>query len=156
MSTKVWTGAFFERTTLKAMGLRIQLGHAPGSRCLNPKKTNERDDFTVIHTNGIHAVSVDFCGCEGTGRKSRPIQLMRAGWYPATGLQPKTAATFHCLEMFHLLSFESKCSAYEYYKSLARATDNTGMETIKVSRLSLDNVQRLTDLLLSIGTQSSS
>lgn len=120
---------------MKDMGLRVQLGHPPGSRCINPKKPNENDDFTVIHTNGIHAVAVDFCGCEGKGRKSRPIQLMRARWYLATGHKPKTAMTFHCLDMFHLLSFESKCSAYEYYKSLARATDNTGMKKIKVRQL---------------------
>ncbi|KAG2086969.1 uncharacterized protein F5147DRAFT_588337 [Suillus discolor] len=37
----------------------------------------------------------------------------------------KTAATFQLLCNFQLLSFESKASAYEFYHSLVRLTDNT-------------------------------
>ncbi|KAJ7847993.1 hypothetical protein B0H14DRAFT_3453348 [Mycena olivaceomarginata] len=35
-----------------------------------------------------------------------------------------TAATFSVLRRYHLLSFESKCAALEFYQSLARQTDN--------------------------------
>ncbi|KAF8839151.1 hypothetical protein BDN67DRAFT_982034, partial [Paxillus ammoniavirescens] len=38
-----------------------------------------------------------------------------------------TAATFSLLEMFHLLSFESKVSSYEFYNLLTRCSDNTGL-----------------------------
>ncbi|TFK78062.1 hypothetical protein K466DRAFT_446088, partial [Polyporus arcularius HHB13444] len=47
-------------------------------------------------------------------------------WFPATSVNPKTAATFGLLEMFHTLSGQSKLSAFEYYAALARRTDNTG------------------------------
>jgi hypothetical protein len=82
----------------------------------------------VIDNNGIHQVGVDYCSCE----KALPQveQVLRARWYPATSITPKTAATFNALEYFHLLTFESKTSVFEYIKSLMRRTDNTG--TVKV------------------------
>ncbi|KAF8958691.1 hypothetical protein BDZ97DRAFT_1923452 [Flammula alnicola] len=42
-------------------------------------------------------------------------------------MDPRTAATFRVLETFQMLSFTSKISAFEYYCSLARRTDNTGV-----------------------------
>jgi hypothetical protein len=41
-------------------------------------------------------------------------------------LEPKTAATFHILKHSQMLSFMSKVSAFEFYYSIARQTDNTG------------------------------
>ncbi|KAJ6558713.1 hypothetical protein B0H10DRAFT_2120544 [Mycena sp. CBHHK59/15] len=120
-----WKGESFQRRTLKSLGLRIQLGHRPGEPCANPKKA-AGDDFVVVDTHGIHEVNLDFCSC---GRaQSRPIQLLRLRWYPATGTNPRSAATFRVLRRFHLLSFESKCSGYEFYNSVARETNNTGLE----------------------------
>ena len=46
--------------------------------------------------------------------------------------QPRTAATFSLLEEFHLLSLESKILTYQYYNSLARRIDNTGLFPVKV------------------------
>jgi hypothetical protein len=81
--------------------------------------------FVIVNDTGIHDVSLDFCGCSG-GSKAR--QLLRARLYPATGASLRTAATFSVLRRFHLLSLESKCSAYEFYHSLARGTNNTGLK----------------------------
>ncbi|KAJ7797779.1 hypothetical protein B0H14DRAFT_3493267 [Mycena olivaceomarginata] len=53
-------------------------------------------------------------------------QLLRAQLWPATTTNPKTAATFVVLCSYHLMSFESKCSSLEFYKTLARQTDNLG------------------------------
>ncbi|KAJ7846126.1 hypothetical protein B0H13DRAFT_2363209 [Mycena leptocephala] len=121
-----WTGEMFQKKTLKDLGLRIQLGHwTPGNpRCAAPEPA-PGDTFVIVNDTGIHDVSVDFCGCGG-GYKAR--QLLRARLYPATGASPRTAATFSVLRRFHLLSLESKCSAYEFYHSLARGTNNTGLE----------------------------
>ncbi|KAJ7893529.1 hypothetical protein B0H13DRAFT_1625179 [Mycena leptocephala] len=121
-----WTGDMFQKKTLKDMGLRIQLGHwTPGnSRCAAPEPA-PGDAFVIVNDSGIHEVSLDFCGCGG-GSKAR--QLLRARLYPATGASPRTAATFSVLRRFHLLLLESKCSAYEFYHSLARGTNNTGLE----------------------------
>jgi hypothetical protein len=48
-----------------------------------------------------------------------------------TTTDPRTAATLAVLKSFHLLSLESKASAYEYYSSLARLTDNTRLKEVR-------------------------
>jgi hypothetical protein len=85
----------------------------------------------VIDNNGIHQVGVDYCSCE----KAFPLveQVLRARWYPATSTNPKSAATFSVLEYFHLLTFESKASVFEFIKSLMRRVDNTGTVDVPVS-----------------------
>ena len=49
---------------------------------------------------------------------------MRARLFPATVTNPKTAATFSLMELFHLLRTQSKISAYEFYQTLAQRTEN--------------------------------
>ncbi|KAF7306198.1 CxC2 domain-containing protein [Mycena indigotica] len=120
-----WNGSFFEKRQLKALGLRIQLGHwHDGNRCPRPIHA-AGDDFLVIDTNGIHEIGLDFCGCLTNGTPTQ--QLIRAGLYPATTTNPRTAATINVLRHFHLNFLESKCSAYDFYYSLARQTDNMGL-----------------------------
>ncbi|KAJ6590439.1 hypothetical protein DFH09DRAFT_1074071 [Mycena vulgaris] len=123
-----WTGTFFEKKSLKELGLRIQLGHWVGRnhKCTLPQPA-AGDVFVIVDESGVHEVNLDFCGC-GTGG-APPLQLLRARLYPATVVAPRTAATFNILDGFELLAYESKCSAYEYYHSLARRTDNTGLNT---------------------------
>ncbi|KAG2123716.1 hypothetical protein BD769DRAFT_1628906 [Suillus cothurnatus] len=123
-----WNGCFFEDTTLKCLGLRIQLGHPIGERCFNHSRAYD-DDFVILDTNGIHELALDFCSCESA--LSHVKQLLRARWYPATSADPKSAATFRLLEHFHMLTFESKASAFEYWQTLARLTDNTGIKPCK-------------------------
>jgi CxC2 like cysteine cluster associated with KDZ transposases len=120
---------FFEPITLKALGARIQLGHIVGDPCPNPRQA-KGDAFVIIDTHGIHDVGLDFCGCESS--KGVVRQLLRSRLYPATVQNPATAATFRVLERFHLLSFESKCSAYEFYHSLVHESDNIGIQPPKV------------------------
>ncbi|KAJ7198691.1 hypothetical protein C8J57DRAFT_1104953, partial [Mycena rebaudengoi] len=118
-----WDGSFFHRKKLKELGLRIQLGHwHENSQCDAPKRGS--DTFVVVHGDGVEEVAIDYCGCGGP---PVTVQLLRAGLYPATTTNPRTAATFGVLRRFHLMSFESKCSAYEFYHSLARSADNTGL-----------------------------
>ncbi|KAG2107192.1 uncharacterized protein F5147DRAFT_746009 [Suillus discolor] len=57
-----WNRQFFECLSLKAMGLRIQLGHAIGESCILPRRAFN-DDFVLIDANGIHEIGLDFCGC---------------------------------------------------------------------------------------------
>ncbi|KAG1856534.1 hypothetical protein C8R48DRAFT_608216, partial [Suillus tomentosus] len=123
-----WNGLFFQRIKLKTLGLRVQLGHTPSDRCYNPRPS-KGDDFVVIDINGIHEIGLDFCGCETA--QVRYKQLSRARWYPATTTEPQTGATFNVLEHFHLLSYESKISAYEFFHGLARRTDNSGLSPIR-------------------------
>ncbi|KAG2358630.1 hypothetical protein BDR07DRAFT_1452640 [Suillus spraguei] len=123
-----WQDGYFHPTTLKHLGLRIQLGDHAGQSCHNPKPARE-DDFVVIDVHGIHEVGLDFCSCANAPSHYR--QLLRGRFFPSTTTDPRTAATFAVLEHFHLLSFESKVSTYEFYHCLARRSDNTGIEPIK-------------------------
>ncbi|KAG2122214.1 hypothetical protein DEU56DRAFT_873634 [Suillus clintonianus] len=123
-----WKDDFFHAVTLKSLGLRIQLGHRLGETCRRPRPASH-DDFIIIDIHGIHEVGLDFCGCEREA--SHYKQLLRARLFPATVTNPRTAATFGVLKFFHLLSFESKVSAYEFYHSLARQSDNTGVTPIR-------------------------
>ena len=124
-----WNNTFFDRISLKSMGLRIQLGHRPGVTCVNPKRLSN-DDFVVINCNGIHEVALDYCGCEGA--KSAEVQLLQSSLYPVTSMNPKSAATFHVMKFFHILSFESKCSGYEFCNTLCRYTNNAGTNSSRV------------------------
>lgn len=115
--------------TLKSLGLRIQLGHTVHDSCVNPSAAFA-DGFVVVDINGVHEVGLDFCNCETA--KPHFTQLLRYRWFPATVEHPKTAATLRVLQHFHLLMFESKASVFEFYNTLARLTDNTGLFTPKV------------------------
>ncbi|RDX41714.1 hypothetical protein OH76DRAFT_1459063 [Lentinus brumalis] len=125
---KKWTGTHFERLTLKSLGLRVQLGHRPGESCYNPQPAFG-DGFVVVDLHGIHEIGLDFCGCERAVAHSS--QLLRYRWFPSTATNPRTAATFRVLESFHLLSCQSKVSAFEFYTALSRNTDNTGTQPPK-------------------------
>lgn len=114
------------------MGLRIQLGHEPGQLCMFPIKATN-DDFVIIDHDQIHEVGLDFCGC-GMTAKSQPVQLLERRLYPATTFIPKTAATFRALETFELLQYEAKVSVFEFYQTIVRLTDNTGLKVPKVSQ----------------------
>ncbi|KAJ7059939.1 hypothetical protein C8F01DRAFT_1254038 [Mycena amicta] len=118
-----WTGLFFVRTSLKALGLRIQFGHG-GERCVRPLPGHE--DFVVLEQNGIHEVAVDFCGCER--REDDFKQLLRRRWFPATTGRPQTCATFQCLDSFHTLSLQAKTTAYDFYATLELRTNGWGLK----------------------------
>ncbi|KAG1842059.1 hypothetical protein F4604DRAFT_1884809 [Suillus subluteus] len=113
-----WNGQYFERISLKTLGLRIQLGHTTGQICLNPRRAFN-DDFVVVDTHWH------------TRTQSHIQQLLQISWFPSTTSDPKTAATFRVLEHYHLLSFESKVSAFEFYNALSWMSDNTGLLPIK-------------------------
>ncbi|KAG1867715.1 hypothetical protein F4604DRAFT_1881617 [Suillus subluteus] len=101
-----WNGNYFERMSLKILGLCVQLCHTTGQRCLNPRRLFN-DDFVVVDSHGIHEA------------ESHIQQLLRISWFPSTTSDPKTAATFHVLEQYHLLF------------SLSRMSNNTGLLLIK-------------------------
>lgn len=125
-----WNGLFFGRTSLKDLGLRVQLGHLPGTFCHTSDPG--REDFTVINTNGIHRVQVDWCRCEGV---DHCIQLLRVGWWPATPLQPQSCASMDALRQFQLFNLQGKLTAFSYYRSLEYLSDNTGLYPLPVSSL---------------------
>lgn len=64
----------FKHTTLRNLGLCVQLVHSVGDACANPK-LSLGDDFVLLDTHGIHTVGVDYCGCETA--QMPYIQLLR-------------------------------------------------------------------------------
>ena len=122
LAPQEWTGDSFVKSSLKKLGLRIQLNHL-GNACSNPVPAHA--SFSVIHTNGIHEVALDYCGC-------RPVtklrQLLRRSLYPSSQDNPRTCATFTLLRQMHLLSLTSKCSTYDYYRAIEKLTNNTGIK----------------------------
>lgn len=128
----MWDGTCFCKTSLKTIGLRIQLGHPTGEFCPSPNPT-WNNDFIVLDVDGLHSVSMDYCGCAWE-RKSQVTQLLERRLYPATISSPKTAATFRLLEVLELLQYESKITTFEFFQTISRLTDNTGLSVPKVSR----------------------
>ncbi|KAK0481089.1 hypothetical protein EDD18DRAFT_1312229 [Armillaria luteobubalina] len=121
-----WNSAYFDKVPLRTLGMCYQVGHIIGEVCPHPCPAFG-DHFTIIDTNGIHDVALDFCNCI----RERPLasQLQRAWLFPATGREPRTAVTTAALEQFQMLTFMGKISAYEYYYSLVWLTDNTNTKT---------------------------
>ncbi|KAF7308965.1 CxC2 domain-containing protein [Mycena kentingensis (nom. inval.)] len=120
-----WNGAYFTRTSLRACGLRIQLGHEDHTTCARPRRG--RGDFVVLHANGIHEVALDFCGCYHSKDVDHQ-QLLKAGYYPATLDAPRTCATFSCLDLFQALSLHGKTTAYDFYSTLEALTNAVGIK----------------------------
>lgn len=97
------------------------LGH---EECPSPVRGPK--DFVVIHTNGLHNIAMSFCGCHNA--LPRYAQLLFFSWYPATPKYPETAATFDVLRLYHFLSVQSKISGDQFYASIARLKDNSGLD----------------------------
>lgn len=125
-----WNGKSFECVTLTDLGLQIQLGHSVGEICLLPTPAASDNAFIVIDSHGVHEVSLDFCRCGIHGTKVQ--QLLWWQLYPTTVSNPITATMFCILHHFQLLSFESKCLAYQYFQTLVCKSDNTGLYLTKV------------------------
>ncbi|VDC02624.1 unnamed protein product [Peniophora sp. CBMAI 1063] len=117
-----YNGSFYEKIREADLGVRIQLMHPPGESC-SFRAVHQIKDFTIIHTNGIHQVPVDFCGCDKGADIPYHIQLLRSRLWPATCVNPQTATTHEALDQFTRISLLGRLNVYDYYRSLRTATD---------------------------------
>lgn len=116
----------FYANITQTMGLKIQLNH--GSMfCNNPIPCHAR--MLVLHTNGIHDVAIQYCGC--TRAIPPHHQLLRHGLYPASQLSVKTCTSFELLDLLHKLALTAKSSTYDFYRALEKMTDNTGLMPLR-------------------------
>ena len=116
---------------MQSLGALLFLGHN-GDPC--PVPGDFVKDFTVVDITGVHCINIQFCGCYKTpGGSHNRIQLLRAHLLPPTHIRPTSAFTFDVLDTFHLLTLQGKLNAYDFYLSLVRKTDNTGIRVINVS-----------------------
>lgn len=124
-----WNGTSFQRATLFDLGLCVQLRHRAGAVC--PSCVQRR--LTVIHTNGIHQTSVYFCECNS--KFTHRQQLLQAGWWPATPLDPQTVATFDVLRQFQYQNLQGNITAYDFYRALEIQTDGYLLTRLPVSEV---------------------
>ncbi|KAK7025589.1 hypothetical protein VNI00_015882 [Paramarasmius palmivorus] len=119
-----WTSrSFFQGTSLRELGLQIQLGHAKGQNCERPITPDKQ--FAVMSWNGIHLVDLQFCGCENA--PERYVQLLEIGWFPTSFKEPQSAATFELLRNFQITNEQGKLPATDFYRSLEQIVDGTGL-----------------------------
>ncbi|KAJ7587055.1 hypothetical protein C8J56DRAFT_1083227 [Mycena floridula] len=109
----------------KAKRYENSLGHA-GEPC--PFIEEGPRDFVVIAMNGIHELNINFCACPHAPK--RHVQLLEIGWWPSTPLDPQSAAPFSLMRHFHTLNLQACCPATDFYRSLERLMDGTGLEKI--------------------------
>ncbi|KAJ3552075.1 hypothetical protein NM688_g4347 [Phlebia brevispora] len=89
----------------------------------------------VIDVNGFHPINALFCQCDKIHVSgTRTQQLLRSELFGATTLDPRTCCTLRVLEHYHIMTLQSKVNQYDYYKSLEKLTDNTGL-TMHYDRL---------------------
>lgn len=121
-----WTGTHFDAHTLHDLGLVINFGH-DGARCpasFQPKS------LVVVHTNGIHHCSFQFCNCSEHTENFQHLLLLRL--FPATLKFPVTVFTFALLETFHQLTRSSKITPYDYFDTLQKLTNAVFPQDIAV------------------------
>lgn len=123
-----WDNSHFRDVSLKSLGLVIQLNHS-NTVCDNPIPAHK--DMLVIHVNGIHAVSFQYCGCN----RSLPYhhQLLRRRLYPSSQITVRTCATFDILRQLHLFALTTKSNTYNFYRALEKLTVHNGV-TLPKSR----------------------
>ncbi|KAK0438387.1 hypothetical protein EV421DRAFT_1738444 [Armillaria borealis] len=103
-----WNGEYFMKTTLRDLGLRVQIGHFDGLPCICPERAGRT--FTVMDTNGIHEVEINYCACDRRDGATRRQQLLRFG---------------------------CKVSGYDFYKYLTIMTDAWGIRLPKYRHLKM-------------------
>ncbi|KAG1726897.1 uncharacterized protein EDB91DRAFT_1330912 [Suillus paluster] len=123
-----WNGQYFEQTSLKTLGLHIQLGHTTGQKCLNPQHAFN-DNFVVVDTRSIHEVALDFCNCATA--ESHMQQLLRISWFPSTTSDPKTAQRSLFLSN---TTYSLSSQKYLHMSFITRSgmSDNTGLLPVKL------------------------
>lgn len=124
---QVWTGLYFDEHTLHALGLVMYLGH-DGAPCPVPFEVKE---MVILHTNGIHRCSVQFCNCSNSTPNFQQLVISRL--FPATLKCPATAFTFDLLETFHQLALSSKITSYDYFDALKKLTNAAFPQDVEVS-----------------------
>ncbi|KAG1839432.1 hypothetical protein F4604DRAFT_1940841 [Suillus subluteus] len=78
--------------------------------------------ITVVHTSGVHIMSIRFCRCPDA--KTLDKQLFKMGLFPASFTPLKTVFTFALLDDFILDNLECRTSAMNYYSKLKRITSS--------------------------------
>lgn len=121
-----WAGMYFDTHTLHELGLVLYLGHG-GSSC--PVSVGLKE-MVIIHTNGIHRRSVQFCDCNDEVPNFQQLMITRL--FPATLKSPATAFTFELLQTYHQMTLSSKLTPYDYFDALKKLTNGAFPQDVEV------------------------
>jgi hypothetical protein len=153
---ELWTGSHWEPSWLWRLGVCVVLGHQ-GRRCprapfkskrtsaplLPPpndttygsspegRKLDGNSVLVVIHTNGVHHLPFVKCCCMGA--EELHIQLLRAGFYPATSTETRTVFTFELLDLYLAETLECHTATHSFYSKLRRLTNESFPSSVPVS-----------------------
>lgn len=121
--------AHFVPVNTEERGFTLHLGHR-GEPCPLSSAGNVQE-MDVMHTNGIHSISIAFCGCRN---QLRWEQLLENDLFPGTEERPQSAFSFAVLEQFHTFNLVSKTAAQDFNQALMRMTDGAFPTSVPVSR----------------------
>lgn len=131
MFAQMWSGGFYQRKSLRELGLSFYLGHGH-TPC--PSADSAFQKILVIDNHGAHCVKVQFCACKGApGWVEHYRQLLRMQWYPASFQRPRTTFTFDLLDEYHKLTLQGKLNLYDFYTSVMQRYDHCGRKKVIVS-----------------------
>ena len=87
--------------------------------------------MTVVHEHGIMDMPILFCSCKPGPLRTE--QLIMAGLWPATWVNPRTAITLGALEVYHGLELQGQLNVHDYMSYLRQATDDVLPHAVKVA-----------------------
>lgn len=120
--------AHFYVVTSQDRGFVLQLGHR-GDNC--PAFTpGSRRTLHVMHTNGIHVLSLAFCRCT---HKTFWEQLLEHDLFPGTDDDPQSAFSFALLDHFQTFNLVCKTAARDFHEALKRMTDGAFPDRVPAS-----------------------
>ncbi|ESK83544.1 hypothetical protein Moror_11304 [Moniliophthora roreri MCA 2997] len=90
-----------------------------GDPCPHSSKTFKR--LTLMHTNGITDILVNFCFC--SEHLDDFEQLLDLRLFPATVKRVETVFSFELLDEFHLHTLTNKKAVFDYYDALQHKTN---------------------------------
>ncbi|KAH9484688.1 hypothetical protein JR316_0001587 [Psilocybe cubensis] len=83
-------------------------------------RTAQENRVRVLHTNGIHQISLVTCSCNGIN--NIPCDLIACRLWPTSFIRIRTLFSAHLLDNFRLANLELHASAYQFYHLLRRVT----------------------------------
>lgn len=114
--------------TFADLGFELNLGHA-GEKCPNTRHSLRMT--TIVHDRGIVKIPILYCLCAEAAKE--PLQLIAAGFWPATWSRPRTAMTLGVMDTYHMLARQAQVSVDDYVRHLSRLTDNVLPTDVAVS-----------------------
>ncbi|KAG8696529.1 hypothetical protein FRC09_008410 [Ceratobasidium sp. 395] len=114
--TERWDGQTWAATSLDNLGYVLHLGHQ-GQPCT---VGNGSSALLVGDLNGFHTIRVHYCTHDNAAAK--PIQLISAGLFPCSDVNPQSAFAISLLEIYNVFLTVGRTSAHKFYSVLERIT----------------------------------